>query len=1261
MLPLDASASATDCIICDRATEYDHDGLAHSGCIATHDKCHQSFQLIVTNETRPNICEECAAEHYQDLSNTTEQCKPWTVCDINSTEVQLVTPSLAVNRVCGCAEDHYLLVGEVEKVGSEFSPSGTSGQAGEFTTTDLSNGGFAVAFTKNNVISIRLYDEFGVALQNQQTGIKSGASVGDGSLLELPNGKIVVSYHNNLQDGNNYDVYARIYNPQDDTVGVEFDITNKEGSKLEPQLLSLNNGFAVLYKENNVNAYLSKFDIEGNKIGEEVSVSDDGSFSLNNARATNLNDGSIVVLFYRFGDGSSESLFLQRFDKDGNKIGDNVNLQHEQLYAHDVSSLPTGEFMVVTQKHANNIYHVYGQVFDANGIAGDLVLINNRTNPLHKRPKVIGVNNGFVVLWEEFVSNDLGFNLYLQQFDKEGNKVNNEVLTKEEFDHNMGDKAISPYSKGFIAVWAVNNIMKAQRYTIQENICSACAAGTRLAGDEKMDASQCCVDAYQSAVGATCTAYTEDEASCNALRRPLIEGTEAVDAACGALCDEATQFAEDSACLPFLTTCGPGLFLTGGSNDTQKTCDACPTETFKATNGSEACAACAAGSEVSEDRTACTPCNNETHYDDDQNSSTVCAPAVSGCDEGTQFVVTDRTTDNRCDACPAGQFQELNASTVQCGDYTTNATYCNSLNKRFVEGKGIRDSHCFESECLAGEEAIGTKCLCIENYHLVNGVCSACSDGLFRIEGDDKLEDLNTNCTPSGCFVLPNYTSVEFATGQGDCVDSIAHEQSCKLECAAGHHSYAYSCEKGILTDPVVACSKCPRYQHSVDGVCTDDTAYLACNCTSAACPESGDTYFSIGRHDRDDSECRQPTWVEEQIGQEVERPTTDYEIKQVFQNMAAVFEAPVQAGNTTQTASKEEQREQFQSIIQYVKDEIEAMPNRRIEIPKEVMVLSDEFLQGLGDREKVELVIPKTKTPAKIQDPASACEEKDVDLAAQEAAYDVSLGEGDISLLCRGDDPVTKLEKLTDGFEYACFENGAWLGTESIDHDGSYECAGKKFYVNSHSGLTCPVTRPVSVVNELIVTGTNLDCGLTLAEGETCQTECNPNYEKVSEANCTAEGFQPATCKCDKEGFSEDHFGNCKECDIGSFSAGAGQACLPWTVGAEDCNAIRKVFQAGNATMDAQCGETCPEGLVAEWDHCTDPDKKVHCDTLSWFYFSGACCDSFDNSPTCLHQVDRKAVPVMQSLSYVKRADRTECQEGDKIVFHDGGMVCQA
>ena len=907
VVPINAQEGGEDCIICNKSTEFDHDKLSHTGCRTTTSVCDKQFQLIITNETQSNLCESCPAEHYQDLDNTTEQCKPWVVCDINQTEVENVSPSLGRNRVCGCELDHY-------------------------------------------------------------------------------------------------------FN-----------------------------------------------------------------------------------------------------DTDG---------------------------------------------------------------------------------------------------------------------------------------------------------CQACAQGTRLAGDPKTEASECCVHGYQSAVGAVCTPYTFNTTYCNALRKVLPEGLRNADNACAQTCNATTEFAQGTQCIPYITSCGNGTYL-GQENtpDAQKQCLPCPPGTYKDFDGAGTCIPCAAGSEVNQANDTCVPCNNQTHYDHDNTSATNCAQAVAHCDKGTELKITDALTDNRCDACPANQFQDQNASTNKCQPFTINATHCNVLNRKLVAGSAQSDHNCSNDQCLAGEDAVGEKCLCKDNHRLFNGVCIPCADGFFRDKGDDKLvTTVNTTCEESGCSVFPALSSVLYAIGVGNCNGTLRHEHQCRFECAGGHQRMPLTCNEGTLKVPSSICSRCPRYQHSNEqSVCVDDTAYLACNCTSATCPESGDTYFSIGRHDRDDSECRQPTWVEEQIGQEVERPTTDYEIKQVFQNMAAVFEAPVQAGNTTQPASKEEQREQFQSIIQYVKDEIEAMPNRRIEIPKEVMVLSDEFLQGLGDREKVELVIPKAKTPAKIQDPASACEEKDVDLAAQEAAYDVSLGEGDISLLCRGDDPVTKLEKLTNGFEYACFENGAWLGTESIDHDGSYECAGKKFYVNSHSGLTCPVTRPVSIVNELIVTGRNLDCGLTLAEGETCQTECNANYEKVSEANCTAEGFQPATCKCDKEGFSEDHFGNCKECDIGSFSAGAGQACLPWTVGAEDCNAIRKVFQVGNATMDAQCGEVCPEGLVAEWDHCTDPDKKVHCDTLSWFYFSGACCDSFDNSPTCLHQVDRKAVPVMQSLSYIKRADRTECQEGDKIVFHDGGMVCQA
>lgn len=913
VVPLNAIEGGEDCIICDKAVEFDHDKLAHTGCVTTTNVCHKMFQLIITNETQSNLCESCAAEHYQDLDNTTEQCKPWTVCDINQTEVELVAPSLANNRVCGCELDHF---------------------------------------------------------------------------------------------------------------------------------------------------------VEG-------------------------------------------------------------------------------------------------------------------------------------------------------------------------------------------------------------GVCKPCAQGTRrLAGDPKTTASECCVHGYQTDVGATCTSYTFNNTYCNALRKTLPIGERNADNACGDTCDATTEFASGDSCVPYITSCGNGTYLTQENTpDAQKQCLPCPAGTYKDFEGAGACVACPAGSEVSEAKDQCNSCPVENRFDDDQDSSTICVQAVAECNKGSQLIITDAVTDNRCDACPLNTFQDQDASTNKCLPFTKNETYCNALNRKLIPGDAQNDASCSIDLCLEGEEAVGQKCLCKENYRLLNGVCTPCVEGFFRNKGDDKLTTQNTTCEESGCSEFPALSSVLYAIGVGTCNGTLRHQHQCHYECAGGHQRMALTCNKGNLEIPETICSRCPKYQHTNEQhVCVDDTAYIECNCTSAACPESGSHFFSIGRYDRDDSECRQEaTWVEQQLGQAVERPETPTAMVDVFENMAAVFNAPTittqdEQGQTVtvqQNVTKEEKREQFQSIVEYIKDEIEALPDRRIEIPKEVMVLSDSFLESLGERESVELVIPKQKTPAKLADPVSACDEKDVDLAAQVAAYDVSLASGDTSLLCRGQDPVTKLEKKTDGFEYSCFENGDWQTAQNIQHDQDYFCGDRKFYVNSHSGLTCNVIQPVSADNLRVVTGTNIDCGVSLAEGETCQTQCNPNFVKVSEANCTKDGFQPATCRCDKDGFAETEFGTCEQCPIGSYSL-QGAQCIPWSVSAETCNAQNKVFIVGNAQQDSACGQTCPNNLKAEWDTCTDPNKKIHCDTLSWMYFSGHCCDSFDNTPTCLHQIDRNAIDIMQSLSYIKREDKSDCQEGDNIVFKAGTVVCQ-
>ena len=61
VIPINATEGATDCLACNVSTEYDHDSLAHTGCIANPNTvCDQNFQLVVTAGNAVNLCEACS-------------------------------------------------------------------------------------------------------------------------------------------------------------------------------------------------------------------------------------------------------------------------------------------------------------------------------------------------------------------------------------------------------------------------------------------------------------------------------------------------------------------------------------------------------------------------------------------------------------------------------------------------------------------------------------------------------------------------------------------------------------------------------------------------------------------------------------------------------------------------------------------------------------------------------------------------------------------------------------------------------------------------------------------------------------------------------------------------------------------------------------------------------------------------------------------------------------------------------------------------
>jgi len=415
--------------------------------------------------------------------------------------------------------------------------------------------------------------------------------------------------------------------------------------------------------------------------------------------------------------------------------------------------------------------------------------------------------------------------------------------------------------------------------------------------------------------------------------------------------------------------------------------------------------------------------------------------------------------------------------------------------------------------------------------------------------------------------------------------------------------------------------------------------------------------FFSIGTQDNlDSSECRAPTFVEEKLGTAA-RPTTETAITAVIGNFRTNYIDA--ASNSGATAAVK--KEQFKSVITYAKREIAKLPDRRVAISKASFVASQDFLDAVPVGKSVDIVVPKPKVVATVNDLSTACTQGDIQLDGQDNAFDVALGVGDTSLVCHGTSPKTKLTRNSGNYKYSCAVNNAWSAETIVNEDSSYTCPdGGKYFVNSHGGGTCAVQTPVSQSFPSITSGTSGDdCGSHIAFGTTCSYECNSNFVKVSGPSCSSTGvFTRAVCSCVQDGFVDDAQGSCVGCASGTFST-AGQACVPWTVTEATCNADNKIFVAGTINSDSSCGITCANGLVADGAICKEASTVVSCAALQWMYFSDTCCESA-GAISCMSSLTEEKVKIVDSVATLKQDEGIDCTDGMEVVFKDGKIVCR-
>ncbi len=192
----------------------------------------------------------------------------------------------------------------------------------------LADGRYVVSWTTSAGSVAQLYGANDQPIGSQFT-IEGNGWFGKSEVLA--NGNIVFIYQE-FSSGGRWDVFARHYNPDTEALGNRIAVNNTTGNDQQlGQVTALSDGGYVVVWQSAGNAQDTdqhgivgqRFDASGNKVGGEFIVNTTTSGDQRAPDVTALDDGGFLVRWTdRSGnDGDNDGIYAQRFDANGNRIG----------------------------------------------------------------------------------------------------------------------------------------------------------------------------------------------------------------------------------------------------------------------------------------------------------------------------------------------------------------------------------------------------------------------------------------------------------------------------------------------------------------------------------------------------------------------------------------------------------------------------------------------------------------------------------------------------------------------------------------------------------------------------------------------------------------------------------------------------------------------------------------------------------------------------------------------------------------------------
>ena len=215
--------------------------------------------------------------------------------------------------------------------------------------------------------------------------------------------------------------------------------------------------------DNHRDIWFRRFDSAGQPIGLEMQVNEFTTGSQRLSRIAIDGSGDFVVVWQGSSDqdGSGHGAFAQRYDAQGTPLGGefqvNTYTSGDQLGL-DVGMKATGEFVVAWSSYGQDgsDYGVFAQRFDAFGAKqGGEFQVNSYTTDSQAGPRVAIADSGeFVIVWHSDQQDGSEVGLFAQQYDMEGNPVEEEFqVNSHTEDRQVGGWLSMAPNGDFVVAW----------------------------------------------------------------------------------------------------------------------------------------------------------------------------------------------------------------------------------------------------------------------------------------------------------------------------------------------------------------------------------------------------------------------------------------------------------------------------------------------------------------------------------------------------------------------------------------------------------------------------------------------------------------------------------------------------------------------------------------------------------------------------------------------------------------------------------------